>query len=135
MVFEINSVENWKKVAQKILPLLKYKILLLKGNLGVGKTTFTKGLLEIMKSKDEVISPTYSLMNEYLTPNGKVFHFDLYRISDLEELFDIGIEEYLESGILTIMEWPDIYEEELLGMDFHIMEIENNNGIRKVDFR
>ena len=135
MVFEINNVENWKKVAQKILPLLEYKILLLKGNLGVGKTTFTKCLLEIMKSKDEVISPTYSLMNEYLTPNGKVFHFDLYRISDLEELFDIGIEEYLESGILTIMEWPEIYEEELLGMDFHIMEIENNNGIRKVDFR
>ena len=135
MVFEINNVENWKKVAQKILPLLEYKILLLKGNLGVGKTTFTKCLLEIMKSKDEVTSPTYSLMNEYLTPNGKVFHFDLYRISDLEELFDIGIEEYLESGILTIMEWPEIYEEELLGMDFHIMEIENNNGIRKVDFR
>ena len=63
MVFEINSVENWKKVAQKILPLLKYKILLLKGNLGVGKTTFTKYLLEIMKSKDEITSPTYSLMN------------------------------------------------------------------------
>ena len=135
MVFEINSVENWKKVAQKILPLLKYKILLLKGNLGVGKTTFTKCLLEIMKSEDEVTSPTYSLMNEYLIPNGKVCHVDLYRLSDLEELFDIGIEEYLESGILTIMEWPEIYEEELSGMDFHVMEIENNNGIRKVDFR
>ena len=88
-----------------------------------------------MKSEDEVTSPTYSLMNEYLIPNGKVFHFDLYRLSDLEELFDIGIEEDLESGILTIMEWPEIYEEELSGMDFHVMEIENNNGIRKVDFR
>ena len=134
MVFEVSSIENWKRITEEILPLIKKKILLLKGNLGVGKTTFTKCLLEKMGSEEEVNSPTYSLVNEYLTPNGKVFHFDLYRINDLEELFDVGIEEYIESGLLTIIEWPDIYEKELLEMDFHVMEIENNDGIRKVIF-
>ena len=134
MVFEVSSIENWKRITEEILPLIKKKILLLKGNLGVGKTTFTKCLLEKMGSEEEVNSPTYSLVNEYLTPNGKVFHFDLYRINDLEELFDIGIEEYIESGLLTIIEWPDIYEKELLEMDFHVMEIKNNDGIRKVIF-
>ena len=134
MVFEVSSIENWKRITEEILPLIKKKILLLKGNLGVGKTTFTKCLLEKMGSEAEVNSPTYSLVNEYFTPNGKVFHFDLYRINDLEELFDVGIEEYIESGLLTIIEWPDIYEKELLEMDFHVMEIENNDGIRKVSF-
>ncbi len=134
MVFEVSSIENWKRITEEILPLIKKKILLLKGNLGVGKTTFTKCLLEKMGSEEEVNSPTYSLVNEYFTPNGKVFHFDLYRINDLEELFDVGIEEYIESGLLTIIEWPDIYEKELLEMDFHVMEIENNDGIRKVSF-
>jgi len=134
MVFEVSSIENWKRITEEILPLIKKKILLLKGNLGVGKTTFTKCLLEKMGSEEEVNSPTYSLVNEYLTPNGKVFHFDLYRINDLEELFDIGIEEYIESGLLTIIEWSDIYEKELLEMDFHVMEIKNNDGIRKVIF-
>ena len=134
MVFEVSSIENWKRITEEILPLIKKKILLLKGNLGVGKTTFTKCLLEKMGSEEEVNSPTYSLVNEYFTPNGKVFHFDLYRINDLEELFDVGIEEYIESGLLTIIEWPDIYEKELLEMDYHVMEIENNDGIRKVRF-
>lgn len=104
--FEVKSIEDWESLIDEILPLIKHKILLLKGNLGAGKTTFTQSLVKKMGSKDEVNSPTYSLVNEYLSPKGHIFHFDLYRVENIEELFDIGIEEYLDSGVLSIIEWP-----------------------------
>lgn len=88
-----------------------------------------------MGSKDEVNSPTYSLVNEYLSPKGHIFHFDLYRVENIEELFDIGIEEYLDSGVLSIIEWPEIYEKELEDFSYHEMRIENKLGVRKVEFQ
>jgi tRNA threonylcarbamoyladenosine biosynthesis protein TsaE len=82
---------------------------LLKGNLGAGKTTFTQYLLKEFGSDDEISSPTYSIVNEYDTPKGKVYHFDLYRLKDVTEAYDFGIEEYLDNGFLSIIEWPDLY--------------------------
>lgn len=135
MISEVKNMDDWEKLVEEIFPMLKYKIFLLKGNLGVGKTVFTQSLVKKMGSEDEVSSPTYSLVNEYWSSKGKIFHFDLYRVKDKEELFDIGIEEYLDSGILSIIEWPEIYEEELEGLDYHEIKIENRLGIRKVEFR
>lgn len=132
--FEISTLEEWQSVIDKILPNLKHNILLLKGNLGAGKTTFTQYLLKNLGSNDEVSSPTYSIVNEYDSSKGKIFHFDLYRMKDISEAFGIGIEEYLDNAHLSIIEWPEIYEEELEGLQFHQISIENIEGIRHISF-
>lgn len=132
--FEISTLEEWQSVIDKIFPNLKYSILLLKGNLGAGKTTFTQYLLKNLGSNDEVSSPTYSIVNEYDSIKGKIFHFDLYRMKDISEVFGIGIEEYLDNAYLSIIEWPEIYEEELQGLQFHQISIENIDGIRHISF-
>ncbi|SEG50654.1 tRNA threonylcarbamoyladenosine biosynthesis protein TsaE [Halpernia humi] len=135
MTFNIDKLEDWEKVVAEILPQLKHSILTLKGNLGAGKTTFTQYLLLKLGSKDNVNSPTYSIVNEYDTPKGKVFHFDLYRLKNLDEVYDIGIEEYLESAFLSIIEWPEIYAEDLEDFPHHEMTIENHGLNRKIIFK
>lgn len=135
MQFKINKVEDWQNVIDEILPQLQHHILLLKGNLGAGKTTFSQFLLKNLGSKDEVSSPTYAIVNEYITPKGKVFHFDLYRMKSIEEVYDIGIEEYLDNSFLCIIEWPEIYEEELADLPHHEMKIENNGVERVINFK
>ena len=134
MQFNIKSIEDWQSVAEHIIPQLKYNILLLKGNLGAGKTTFTQFLLKNLDSKDEVNSPTYSIVNEYNTPKGKVYHFDLYRLKNIGEVYDIGIEEYLDNSFLCIIEWPEIYEEDLYGFNYHTMSIINTGENREISF-
>ncbi|MBB4804956.1 tRNA threonylcarbamoyladenosine biosynthesis protein TsaE [Chryseobacterium defluvii] len=134
MQFNIKSMDDWQKVVDQVIPHLKHHILLLKGNLGAGKTTFTQILLKNMGSTDEVSSPTYSILNEYTTPKGKVYHFDLYRLKNIEEAYDIGIEEYLDNAFLCIIEWPEVYEEELYGLNYHTMNIINTGEAREVTF-
>lgn len=134
MQFNINKIEDWQNVVNEILPELQHPILLLKGNLGAGKTTFTQFLLKNLGSIDEVSSPTYAIVNEYHTPKGNVFHFDLYRMKNLAEVYDIGIEEYLDNSYLCIIEWPEIYEEELEDFPHHEIKIENDGENRRIDF-
>lgn len=135
MEFTIKHIEDWETVAKELIPNIQHSILLLKGNLGAGKTSFTKVLLKQLGSNDEVSSPTYSIVNEYDMPKGKVYHFDLYRMNAIEEAFDIGIEEYLDSGVLSIIEWPELYEEELYDIPYHEMKIENIEGKRHIIFK
>jgi hydrolase, P-loop family len=130
----LEKLEDWQRVIDNILPQLKYNILLLNGDLGAGKTTFTKFLLARLGSSDEVSSPTYSIVNEYDTENGKVYHFDLYRMSSIEEVYDIGIEEYLYNGFLNIIEWADVYLPELYDTPYHQLNIEEKEGKRYVKF-
>lgn len=132
--FHIENIQDWQKVVDEILPNLKHNILLLKGNLGAGKTTFSQFLLKNLGSTDEVSSPTYAIVNEYNSPKGKVFHFDLYRLKKIEEAYDFGIEEYLDNAFLCIIEWPEIYEEELADLPHHEMKIYNKGGYREVVF-
>ena len=134
MQFTIHQLEEWKDIVNQIIPNLQHNILLLKGNLGAGKTTFSQFLLKELGSSDEISSPTYSIVNEYDTPKGKIFHFDLYRLKNKEEVWDIGIDEYLDDGCLSIIEWPEIYEEELQDIPHHAMTIENKGGYREVNF-
>ncbi|MNU35987.1 tRNA threonylcarbamoyladenosine biosynthesis protein TsaE [compost metagenome] len=134
MQFNIEKIEDWQKVVDSILPELKYNILLLKGNLGAGKTTFTQFLLKNLGSEDEVNSPTYSIVNEYNSPKGKIYHFDLYRLKNIEEVYDIGIEEYLDNAFLCIIEWPEVYEDELYGLNYHSMSINNTGENREITF-
>lgn len=130
----INKLEDWQEVTHQIIPQLKHNIFLLKGNLGAGKTTFTQFLLKNLGSEDKVNSPTYSIVNEYNTPKGKIYHFDLYRLKNIEEVYDIGIEEYLDNAFLCIIEWPEVYEDELYGLNYHTMSINNNGESREIIF-
>ena len=135
MEFKLKKIEDWQKVVDEILPQLQHNILLLKGKLGAGKTTFTQFLLKKLGSNDEVSSPTYAIVNEYHSPKGKIFHFDLYRMKNIDEVYDIGMEEYLDNAFLCIIEWPEIYEEELADFPHHEMKIENLGDERVIIFK
>lgn len=134
MEFKIGKIEEWQTVIDEILPKLQHNILLLKGNLGAGKTTFTQFLLKNLGSINEVSSPTYAIVNEYDTPKGNVFHFDLYRMKNINEVYDIGIEEYLDNSFLCIIEWPEIYEEDLADFPHHELKIETVGEERVINF-
>ncbi|MDO5615094.1 MAG: tRNA (adenosine(37)-N6)-threonylcarbamoyltransferase complex ATPase subunit type 1 TsaE [Cruoricaptor ignavus] len=135
MQFTINNINEWNNVVDEILPELKHNILLLKGNLGAGKTTFTQFLLKKLGSEDEVSSPTYAIVNEYDSPKGTIFHFDLYRMKNIGEVYDIGMDEYLDNAFLCIIEWPEIYEDELQDLPHHEILIENHGDYREINFR
>ncbi|MDL1913825.1 MAG: tRNA (adenosine(37)-N6)-threonylcarbamoyltransferase complex ATPase subunit type 1 TsaE [Bergeyella sp.] len=127
MQFRIGNLEDWETASKNILPVLNHSILLLKGDLGAGKTTFTKSLLKKLGSKDTITSPTYSIVNEYECPKGKIFHLDLYRLKSLDEAQEIGIEEYLDQAFLIIIEWPEIYMDALQDMPCHELIINKKN--------
>jgi tRNA threonylcarbamoyladenosine biosynthesis protein TsaE len=134
MQFTIHDMDDWQHIAEKVASGLQHNILLLKGNLGAGKTTFTQFLLKKLGSEDEVSSPTYSIVNEYSTPQGKIFHFDLYRLKNIDEVYDIGMEEYLDNAFLCIIEWPEVYEDDLYGLKYHEMSIINTGEQREISF-
>ncbi len=85
----------------------KNKLILLEGNLGAGKTTFVKAFAKTLGFKGQVSSPSFSIVNEYELLNGKIYHFDLYRLKQEEELYEIGFDDYLHSGNYCLIEWPD----------------------------
>lgn len=97
-------------VAHELLEKSKSKTLLFYGEMGAGKTTLIKALLKSLGAEDIGSSPTFSLVNVYETPNGTVNHFDFYRIKDESEAWDIGFEEYLDSGAWNFIEWPQKIE-------------------------
>jgi tRNA threonylcarbamoyladenosine biosynthesis protein TsaE len=84
------------------------KIYLLKGDLGSGKTTFVKAFTKMLGMEEEVSSPTFSIVHEYGDTNNRIYHFDLYRITNEQELYQIGFEEYIEQNALIFIEWPDL---------------------------
>jgi tRNA threonylcarbamoyladenosine biosynthesis protein TsaE len=87
------------------------KIILLKGDLGSGKTTLAKLLIKQSGVHEVVTSPTFNIVSEYHSESGElIYHFDLYRIKSIDELFEIGFEEYIDSGNRCIIEWPEIAE-------------------------
>ena len=90
--------------------LNNHSIIVLSGDLGSGKTKFTEGLLKHFGLANEISSPTFTIVNEYDTKDFKIYHFDLYRLSDIDEFYAIGGEEYLQNGI-CIFEWGEMIEE------------------------
>lgn len=89
----------------------KQKIICFRGELGAGKTTLIKNICNFLKVKDEVNSPTFSIVNEYETAgNQRLYHFDFYRIEEEEEALDIGVEDYFYSELLCLIEWPSKIE-------------------------
>lgn len=95
--------------------LLPNDIVALVGDLGAGKTHFVKGLVLGLKSADEVTSPTFTLIHEYRGGRLPVFHFDFYRLNRLEEIAEIGFDDYLEEGGVAVVEWADRFPRALPG--------------------
>lgn len=85
-------------------------IIILSGDLGSGKTKFTEGILKHFGLENEISSPTFTIVNEYDANNQKIYHFDLYRLSDIDEFYAIGGEDYLQNGI-CIFEWGEMIED------------------------
>ena len=106
--FQINQL---KEVSVNVKEKIKTNIVLISGEMGIGKTTLIKEVLLSMKVVKNVSSPTFSIINEYITGQNKiVYHMDLYRIKNISEIEGIGLFEYLESGNLCIIEWGDMIE-------------------------
>ncbi|WP_347402809.1 MULTISPECIES: tRNA (adenosine(37)-N6)-threonylcarbamoyltransferase complex ATPase subunit type 1 TsaE [Winogradskyella] len=108
LTYHINEIDD---VALKVLNNLEYKALLFNGEMGAGKTTLINAILRAMKSEDIATSPTFSIVNEYKSPKGSIYHFDFYRIESLDEAYNFGIEDYLYSNNWLFIEWPDRIEE------------------------
>ncbi len=104
-------IKDIQKVAEAVLPHLHTKTVLFNGDMGAGKTTFINALLKAMNSNDEASSPTFSIVNEYRLADDKVYHFDFYRIESIEEAYNFGIEDYLNSDHWLFMEWSERIED------------------------
>lgn len=104
----VNLPAELSDTAQNLLDFAgDQKIFLFYGEMGAGKTTFIKALCERLGVQDEVSSPTFAIVNEYIGSQNKVFHFDFYRLKNQEEALDMGYEEYFYSGDYCFIEWPE----------------------------
>ena len=127
ITFEINSIEELSKVSDLLLDWReKSNIIAFYGTMGAGKTTLVKNLCQKLGVSDEVNSPTFALVNEYQTEAlDSIFHFDFYRIKSLEEVFDIGYEDYFYGGSLCLLEWPELIDPL---MPEHFIKVEITHG-------
>lgn len=133
-ISDLNDIPSYAKAILDFAP--DTKIFLLDAPMGAGKTTLIKEICIQLGSGDHFSSPTYSIINEYDYPDGKIYHFDLYRLKSQEELLDLGIEEHLSFGNYCFFEWPE-FVENLLGSDYVKIEIkvkENNRYLRASHF-
>jgi tRNA threonylcarbamoyladenosine biosynthesis protein TsaE len=102
------SIGDLSYAARQLLDFAEDRtIFAFSGDMGAGKTTFIKAICQQLGTEDPVTSPTYSLVNEYHTADGIIYHFDFYRLKNEQEAFDMGYEDYLYSGNLCFIEWPE----------------------------
>lgn len=134
--FTSNNESETKSFAKKLASKLQVgDIIVLSGELGSGKTKFTEGILSYFNLENEISSPTFTIVNEYITPTIPIYHFDVYRLEDCEEFSAIGGEEYFEKGI-CIIEWGEIIQEllppEYIQINFSKNEQNENKRILEI---
>ena len=132
-----NSQEDTMALGKKIARGLKQgMIIILTGDLGAGKTKFTEGVLDYFGLTDEISSPTFTIVNEYQTDNLNIYHFDLYRLEDIDEFYAIGGEEYFDKGA-CIIEWGEMIEHDIdqnyLKITFKYDEQDENKRIIEIE--
>lgn len=109
MEIRIQNIEGIKQAAVEFVAAMgDDKVFAFYGEMGTGKTTFIKAICECLGIEDVITSPTFAIVNEYSFPT--IYHFDFYRIKKIEEVFDMGFEDYFYSGHLCFIEWPELVE-------------------------
>ena len=121
---ENETIELGKKIARQ---LYKGLIIILTGELGSGKTKFVEGILTYFGMQNEISSPTFTIVNEYNTNKINIYHFDLYRLSDIDEFIDIGGEEYIDKGV-CIIEWGESIKDILQNNYVQISFLKDENS-------
>lgn len=137
MEIRINSLADINEAAKTFVENMgNGKVSAFYGKMGAGKTTFVKAVCECLGVEDVITSPTFAIVNEYTsaTTGDAIYHFDFYRIKKLEEVYDMGYEDYFYSGSLCFLEWPELIED-LLPEDATKVTIEETeDGSRVVKF-
>lgn len=139
MEYYSHSPEETEAIGKKLAERLKPgDVIAFEGELGAGKTALTRGIADGLGIRDRITSPTYTIVNEYLSGRLPLFHFDMYRLSSSEDLFDIGWEDYLERGGVCAVEWservPEAMEDPIivriekdpLSQDYRKITVEGN---------
>ena len=141
MEIRIESLENIRETAKSFVNEIgDRRVFAFYGKMGAGKTTFIKAICEELGVEDVITSPTFAIINEYtahsplLDPHSPVFHFDFYRIKKLEEVYDMGYEDYFYSGALCLIEWPELIEEVLPEDAVKVTITEQADGTRTINF-
>jgi len=125
------SLENIDQAVAFVLQHATSKVMLFDAEMGTGKTTLIKALVKALGCSDAVSSPTFSLVNEYLGEHSKLYHFDLYRIEETNELYDFGIETYFEENAYVFVEWPQLLEP-ILDVDYQVIKISLDENLNRV---
>ena len=136
ITIKIQDIDHIREAAREFIEHIgEHRVFAFYGKMGAGKTTFVKAVCEELGVDDVITSPTFAIINEYETPsNSPIYHFDFYRIKKLEEVFDMGYEDYFYSGALCFIEWPELIEDILPDDAVRVSIAEQEDGSRVVSF-
>ena len=135
MEIKIKSIDTIRESAREFIENIgESKVFAFYGKMGAGKTTFVKAICEELGVEDVITSPTFAIVNEYEAKGQPIFHFDFYRIKKLDEVYDMGYEDYFYSGALCFIEWPELIEELLPEDAVKVTIGVNDNEERTVTF-
>ena len=136
MELHINSIGSIRETAREFVKHIgDHRVFAFYGAMGAGKTTFIKAICEELGVNDVITSPTFAIVNEYeATAAETIYHFDFYRIKKLEEVYDMGYEDYFYSGSLCFIEWPELIEELLPDDAVRVTISEQPDGSRSISF-
>lgn len=135
MKINIDKIEDIHEAARAFVAHMgKARVYAFYGKMGAGKTTFIKAICEELGVQDVITSPTFSLVNEYTDGDGyPIYHFDFYRIKKLDEVYDMGYEDYFYSGHLCLLEWPELIEDLLPDDAVRVTITADEEGRRTVE--
>lgn len=135
MEIRIDNLDNIREAARRFVDAMgESTVIAFYGKMGAGKTTFIKAVCEELGVDDVITSPTFAIVNEYRSADSGelIYHFDFYRIKKLDEVYDMGYEDYFYSGALCLIEWPELIEELLPGDALKVTIVEAGDGSRTV---
>lgn len=135
MEIKIQSIDTIREAAREFIKKMgDHKVFAFYGKMGAGKTTFVKAICEELGVNDVITSPTFAIVNEYEAHDASIYHFDFYRIKKIEEVYDMGYEDYFYSGGLCFIEWPELIEDLLPEDAVKVTISVNDNDERIVSF-